>query len=72
MTALATILDRRFDSVTPRELAHLVETAARQRHVLWMKLGARDDPGLAEGRQAHGLSPVELRVLERGQAEELR
>ena len=54
------------------EIDRLVDATAGQSNMLCVELGARDDPGLAERRQPHGLRAVELRVLESRQANELR
>jgi len=50
----------------------LVETAARQCHMMWVQLGARNDSRLVVGRQPHGLGAIELRVLEGRDPDELR
>src|SRR5262249_11680511 len=45
--ALALVGEVRFRAVDLYELHRLVETAARQCHVAWMQLGARNDPWLS-------------------------
>ena len=48
-------------------MTNIVQAATREGNMLRMLFGARDDPRFVVGRQPHGLRPVELRVLKRGQ-----
>lgn len=59
-------------AVVPDQVDHLVQTAARQADMTRMQLRAGNDPRLAEGRQAHGLGAIELRILESSQPNEPR
>ena len=54
------------------QLNGFVEAPPWQSHMTRMKFGARDDPGLAEGREPHGLRAIELGILEGCQAYEPR
>ena len=56
------------DTLIPKELLNCIQATAWQADVLREVLGAPDDSGLVPHRHAHGLRPVELRVLEGGQA----
>jgi hypothetical protein len=60
----------RLDAIGLEKLEHRVEAASRQRDVAGQLLRAADEPRLRERRQSHRLGAVELRVLERGQADE--
>lgn len=45
-------------AMIPDQTGSFVETATRQADMIGMEFGARDNGGLAEGRQAHGLCAI--------------
>ena len=59
-----------FDPEAAEQILDFVQAAAWQTEMQRMLLGAGDHPWLAEGRQAHRLRPVELRILERREAQQ--
>ena len=69
-TCVALVTNGRAHSQVLQRLAEVVEAAARKANVLRMIFAARDDARLVPGRQPHGLSFVELGVLECRQTEE--
>ena len=58
------------NAVRAEQFLDLVEAPPREGHVPGVELRAGDDARLAEGRQPQRLGAVELRVLERGEANE--
>jgi hypothetical protein len=64
------ISENRFDFQFRQELMDIVQTTARQSDVIGVVLRARNDSRLIVSREAHRLSFVEFRILERCQADE--
>src|SRR6516164_10583659 len=54
----------------PKQLLHLIETAAWQREMARTILCTLDDSRFIVGRQSHRLRPIKFRVLKRGQAQQ--
>lgn len=68
----ALIADGNFDAQGGEKRDRVLEAPARQGDVADVVLRARDNPRLAERREAQGLGLVELGVLERGEPDEAR
>jgi len=66
----AVILQENLRAKTANECECLFEAPTRERYMLWMKLGTRNDTGLSESRHSHRLRAIEFRVLERRKADE--
>src|SRR6266851_264225 len=58
------IVHRNVGALASDQLNGFIEATSWQSHMTRMKFGARDDPGLAEGREPHGLRAIELGILE--------
>ena len=68
LTRKALIAQIAADAVVPQQVLRGIQTAARQRDVVWVVFSAADHPGLVPDRHSHRLRLVELGVLECGEA----
>src|SRR6185295_8486684 len=70
VSAQTLVTDDRANIQVDQYLTNVFETSAWHADVLWMFFSATNDPWLRVGRQAHRLGLIELRILERGDAQQ--